>query len=567
MAGLDLIVRGGRVVDGTGSPARTADVGVVDGRIAEVGRLDGSAARVIDADGALVAPGFVDIHTHYDGQATWDSHLAPSSWHGVTTVVMGNCGVGFAPCRPEDHQRLIELMEGVEDIPGTALHEGLPWTWESFAEYLDHLAGRRFDIDVAAQVPHGAVRLYVMGERGARREPASPEEIAAMGDIVRGAVEAGALGFTTSRTRNHRTSRGEPTPTLTAAEDELVGIATAMGEAGGVLEVVSDFVDIEAEFGALRHMVESSGRPLSISVAAEDHRAYWGSLRDRIAAAAADGLPVKGQVAARAIGLIMGLQATLNPFLGLASYREIAGRSLAERVRRLRDPEFKARLLAEADEAAAAGERGRVVFGRFDRMFELTDPPDYEPDPAQSIAARAAREGRSPAAVAYDLLLRDEGRAFLYFPLFNWVDGSLDAVGRMLGDEHLLPGLGDGGAHVGTICDASFPTTLLSYWARDRAERLPLEWIIRRQCRDTAAAVGLQDRGVLEPGRRADLNVIDFDNLRLHAPTMAFDLPAGGKRFLQRADGYVHTLVNGEETYASGQATGALPGRLVRGAR
>jgi N-acyl-D-aspartate/D-glutamate deacylase len=567
MAELDLVVRAGRVVDGTGAPPRTADVGVRDGEIVEVGRITASAARVIDADGALVTPGFVDIHTHYDGQATWDSRLAPSSWHGVTTVVMGNCGVGFAPCRPEDRQRLIELMEGVEDIPGTALHEGLPWTWVSFAEYLDHLSAGAFDIDVAAQVPHGAVRLYVMGERGARREPASAEEIAAMGQIVRDGIVSGALGFTTSRTRNHRTSRGEPTPTLTAAEDELVGIAAAMGTAGGVMEVVSDFMDIDTEFAALRHMVESSGRPLSISVAAEDHRAYWGSLRDRIAEAAAAGLPVRGQVAARAIGLILGLQATLNPFLGLATYREIANEPLDERVRRLRDPEFKARLLAEADEAAAAGERGRLVLGRFDRMFELTDPPEYEPDPDQSVAARAQREGRSPAAVTYDLLLRNEGRRFLYFPLFNWIDGSLDAVGRMLSDENLLPGLGDGGAHVGTICDASFPTTLLSYWARDRAEPLPLEWIIRRQCRDTAAAVGLHDRGVIEPGRKADLNVIDFEGLRLHAPTMAFDLPAGGKRFLQRADGYLHTLVNGEETYASGEPTGALPGRLVRGAR
>jgi N-acyl-D-aspartate/D-glutamate deacylase len=332
--------------------------------------------------------------------------------------------------------------------------------------------------------------------------------------------------------------------------------------------VVSDFQpDVAAEFGALRHMVESSGRPLSISVAAEDHRASWGSLRDRIADAVAAGLPVKGQVAARAIGLVLGLQATLNPFLGLATYQAIAGDPLDERVRKLRDPEVRARLLAEADQAEAAGERGRMVFNRFDKMFELTDPPDYEPSPDQSVAARAATEGRSPASVAYDLLLRDEGRAFLYFPLFNWVDGSLDAVGRMLRDENLLPGLGDGGAHVGTICDASFPTTLLSYWGRDRSDRLPVEWIIRRQCRDTAAAVGLYDRGVLEPGRRADLNVIDFEALRLHAPTMAFDLPAGGKRLLQRAEGYLHTFVAGEETYASGEPTGALPGRLVRGAR
>jgi len=562
MASYDLIIRGGTVVDGTGAPARTADVAVAGGRIAEVGEVDapaGSAARVVDADGALVMPGFVDIHTHYDGLATWDDRLLPSAWHGVTTVVMGNCGVGFAPCRPGDRQRLIELMEGVEDIPGTALHEGLPWTWESFGEYLDHLGGRHYDIDLAAQVPHGAVRLFVMGERGADREAATADEITEMGRVVREAVAAGALGFTTSRTMNHRTSRGEPTPTLTAAEDELVGIATGMASAGGVLEVVSDFRDIDVEFSVMRHMVESSGRPLTISVAAEEHRAHWGTLRDHIASAVDDGLPIKGQVAARAIGLLLGLQATLNPFGGLPSYREIAALPLAERVRVMGDPAFRARILAEL------AERGGGLIGRFDRMFQLGDPPDYEPDASTSVEARAAREGRDPAELAYDLLLGDEGREFLYFPLFNWIDGSLDAVGRMLRDENLLPGLADGGAHVGTICDASFPTTLLTHWARDRADGLPVEWVVRRQCRDTALAVGLQDRGVLAPGYKADVVVVDHDRLRLRPPVMAFDLPAGGKRLLQQADGYLHTFVNGTETYANGEPTGAVPGRLVRG--
>ncbi|HMC51853.1 MAG TPA: amidohydrolase family protein, partial [Acidimicrobiales bacterium] len=377
----DLMIRGGTVVDGTGALPRTADVAVRDGRIVAVGDLGAegaaSAARVLDADGALVMPGFVDIHTHYDGQATWDGRLTPSSWLGVTTVVMGNCGVGFAPCRPDDRQRLIELMEGVEDIPGTALHEGLPWTWTSFPEYLDHLSTRSFDIDLAAQVPHGAVRLHVMGERGARREPATADEIKEMGRIVRDGVAAGALGFTTSRTMNHRTSRGEPTPTLTAADDELVGIATEMSDAGGVLEVVSDFRDLDTEFGMLRRMVEESGRPMTISVAAEDHRAHWGSLRDRIAAAAAKGLPIKGQVGSRAIGILLGLQASLNPFGGLAAYRSIAKMPIGERVRIMRDPGFKARLLAELDGATPA----RMLSG-FDRMFQLGDPPNYEPDPS-----------------------------------------------------------------------------------------------------------------------------------------------------------------------------------------
>jgi N-acyl-D-aspartate/D-glutamate deacylase len=557
---VDLLIRGGTVVDGTGAPPRTADVAVDDGQIVAVGTLRETASRVIDADGLLVVPGFVDIHTHYDGQATWDDRLTPSSWLGVTTVVMGNCGVGFAPCRPADRQRLIELMEGVEDIPGTALHEGLPWTWTSFPEYLDHLGGRAFDIDVAAQVPHGAVRLYVMGERGAQREPATSDEIEQMGLVVRDAVAAGALGFTTSRTMNHRTSRGESTPTLTAAADELVGIAVAMGEVGGVFEVVSDFLDRDVEFDTLRRMVAESRRPMTISVAAEDHRAPWEWLRDRIAAAAADGLPMKGQVGSRAIGVLLGLQASLNPFGGLAAYRSIAKQPLAERLRVMRDPAFRARLLGELDGAGSPG-----VLAGFDRMFQLGDPPNYEPDPAMSVAARAAASGRSPADLAYDLLLERDGTDFLYFPLFNWVNGSLDAIGQMLSDENLLPGLGDGGAHVGTICDGSFATTLLTHWARDRAAGLPLEWVVRRQCRDTAAAVGLDDRGVLAPGYRADVLVVDFDGLRLRPPEMAFDLPAGGKRLLQRADGYRHTLVRGIETYADGEPTGALPGRLVRG--
>src|SRR5438477_536232 len=560
----DLMIRGGTVVDGTGALPRTADVAVRDGRIVAVGDLGAegaaSAARVLDADGALVMPGFVDIHTHYDGQATWDGRLTPSSWLGVTTVVMGNCGVGFAPCRPDDRQRLIELMEGVEDIPGTALHEGLPWTWTSFPEYLDHLSTRSFDIDLAAQVPHGAVRLHVMGERGARREPATADEIKEMGRIVRDGVAAGALGFTTSRTMNHRTSRGEPTPTLTAADDELVGIATEMSDAGGVLEVVSDFRDLDTEFGMLRRMVEESGRPMTISVAAEDHRAHWGSLRDRIAAAAAKGLPIKGQVGSRAIGILLGLQASLNPFGGLAAYRSIAKMPIGERVRIMRDPGFKARLLAELDGATPA----RMLSG-FDRMFQLGDPPNYEPDPSTSIAARASAAARSPADLAYDLLVERDGADFLYYPLFNWIDGSLDAVGDMLRDENLLPGLGDGGAHVGTICDGSFATTLLTHWARDRAVGLPLEWVVQRQCRDTAAAVGLRDRGVSAPQYRAHLVIVDFERLPLRPPEMAFDLPAGGKRLLQRADGYLHTFVRGVETYADGEPTGALPGALVRG--
>ncbi|HZU73535.1 MAG TPA: amidohydrolase family protein [Acidimicrobiales bacterium] len=570
MAELDLVIRGGTVIDGTGAPRRSADVGVKDGVVVEVGRLTGSADRVVDADGALVTPGFVDIHTHYDGQATWDNRMLPSAWHGVTTVVMGNCGVGFAPVRPSDQDQLIELMEGVEDIPGAALHEGLSWEWQSFAEYLDAVGRLPKDVDLAAQVPHGALRLHVMGERGANREPATEADIADMALLARQAVEAGALGFTTSRTLNHRTSRGEKTPTLTAATEELVGIAEGLGAAGtGVLQVVSDFIDADVEFDRLRQMVVASGRPLSVSlaqspVAPEQYRA----ILERISAARAEGLPMTAQVAARAVGLLLGLQCTLHPFMANPVYLEVADRPLDERVRAMSDPDFKARVLTAASDDRARRILGGRLIGRFEMMYELGDPPDYEPDPSTNVAARAQAQGRSPEDLAYDLLLADGGRALLYLPSLNYAEGNLDPVGEMLRHPWTVPGLSDGGAHVGTISDGSFPTTLLSLWGRDRQRgRIELEFAIQRHCRDTARAVGLLDRGVLAPGYRADINVIDFDRLRLRRPQMHFDLPAGGKRLLQRAEGYRHTFVAGQETYRDGEPTEALPGRLVRGAR
>ena len=560
----DLIIRGGTVVDGTGAEARTADVAVADGLVTEVGTVDGSASRTIDADGALVTPGFVDIHTHYDGQATWSDRLSPSSWHGVTTVVTGNCGVGFAPVRPADHRRLIELMEGVEDIPGVVLDEGLEWNWQSFPEFLDALDGRAFDVDVAVQVPHGALRLHVMGERGAAREPATPDDIAGMAEIAAAAIESGALGFTTSRTLNHRTSRGEPTPTLTAEADELVGIAEAIGATGqGVLQVVSDFTDLESEFALFRRMAEQSGRPLSFSLTqARGIGGGWRGLLDRLTEANAEGVAMAAQVAPRAIGVLLGLQCTLHPWLGNGVYREIADRPLAERVRTLRDPAFRERLLAAARESHG----GVRLLMNTDRMFELDDPVDYEPSMDASVSARAAREGRDPLDLAYDLLLDDEGHAFLYVPLFNYDDGNLDAAGEMLRHPHTVVGLGDGGAHVGTICDASFPTTVLAHWGRDRPhDRIDLPFLVHRQTQATARTVGLLDRGVLAPGYRADVNVIDFDALQAHRPEMRHDLPAGGKRLVQGADGYVATAVGGEVTYEHGEATGPLPGRLIRG--
>jgi N-acyl-D-aspartate/D-glutamate deacylase len=567
MAEFDLIIRGGSVIDGTGTDARTADVAIRNGTIVEVGRVKASAGRVVDADGALVIPGIVDIHSHYDGQATWDTRLQPSSWHGVTTVVTGNCGVGFAPVHDADHDKLIELMEGVEDIPGAALHEGLAWNWNTFAEFLDAVDALPHDVDVAMQVPHGALRLHVMGERGANHERATPTDIAAMADLARAAIEAGAIGFSTSRTRNHRTSTGAYTPTLTAAPDELIGIAQGVGAAGtGVLQVVSDFLDPDAEFATLREMVATSGRPMSISVArAPGAPDAFRGLLERITTANADGLPMTGQVAPRAVGIIFGLECTMHPFVSNPVYREFADRSLSERVAALSHPEVRARLLAADAEPDTRTGGNRMA--RFDLMFEMTDPPDYEPALDTSIGAIAGRSERSPAELALDALLTDGGRGLLYLPFLNYVDGSLDGCHEMLVHPHTVPGLSDGGAHVGTICDGSFPTTLLAYWGRDRdRDRIPLPFLVQRHCRDTARTVGLEDRGVLAPGYRADLNVVDFDRLRLHKPMIVHDLPANGRRLLQRADGWVHTVVAGLETYHDGEATDALPGRLIRGA-
>ena len=568
MATHDLIVRGGTVVDGTGAPARTADVAVTDGVVTEVGEIDGSATREIDADGALVAPGFVDIHTHYDGQATWDTRMQPSSWHGVTTVVFGNCGVGFAPVHNADHDKLVELMEGVEDIPGAALHEGLSWEWNSFADYLDACEGPK-DMNIATQVPHGALRLHVMGERGANREDATPGDIAEMGRLAAEGIAAGALGFSTSRTSNHKTSTGDFTPTLTAAAQELVGIAEAVGLGGtGVFQLVSDFRDRDVEFQMFRDMCEISGRPLSFTIVESPKSDdFHQGLLGKIEQARADGLQITGQCPVRPIGILLGFECTLNPFMRNPVWQEVAGLAPKERVAALNDPDRRARLLE-----SAGGTDTKLVGGslieKFEIMFEMGDLPYYEPAPDQTVVRRAAVAGVSPAEYALDALLKNDGTNMLWLPFTNYGKMNLDGTRELLTHDFTVPALSDGGAHVGTICDGSFPTTLLQHWGRDRPEgRIDLEFLVRRQCRDTARTVGLFDRGVLAPGYRADLNVIDFENLRVRGPELAYDLPAGGRRVLQRADGYLHTVVAGQETYASGEATEALPGRLVRGAQ
>ncbi len=562
----DLMIRGGRVIDGSGGPPREADIAVRDGRIVAVGKVAGQGAEEIDARGRIVTPGFVDIHTHYDGQATWDGRMQPSSWHGVTTVVMGNCGVGFAPCRPEDHDRLVRLMEGVEDIPFPVLSQGLPWTWESYPDYLDTLERGRFDVDIGSQLPHAALRVYVMGERGANREPATAADIEAMAALATRAAEAGALGFSTSRTLNHRTSDGQPTPTLTANEAELTGIAMGLAAAGkGVLQFVSDFAQPREEFAMMRRIAEASGRPLSFSLAqgGNNPRGYR-ILLDALEDAVAAGVSMKAQVAARPVGVLLGLELTVNPFSAYPAYRRIAGLPLAERAALLADPDFRRVLLAEPPEGGARG-----LMAHWSRMHLMGDEPDYEPTAESTVEARALALGLAPEVVALDHMLGHGGRGMLYVPFLNYSEGSLDAVREMIVHADSVPGLSDGGAHVGMICDGSFPTSMITHWTRDRTRgpRVPLEAVIRMQTQDTARAVGLYDRGLITPGYRADLNVIDYEGLTLRAPQVAYDLPAGGRRLIQRASGYLATIVAGQVTYRDGEATGALPGRLLRGGR
>jgi N-acyl-D-aspartate/D-glutamate deacylase len=564
----DLVIRNGKIVDGTGATAFPGDVAIDGGKISSVGAKAGAARREIDADGMLVTPGFVDIHTHYDGQVTWDPYVTPSSWHGVTTLVMGNCGVGFAPVRPGKHEFLIGLMEGVEDIPGAALAEGIKWRWESFPEYMDAVAAMPRVLDVGAQVPHGAVRAYVMGERGAHNEEATADDIRGMAAVVREGLRAGALGFSTSRTMLHRAKNKEVVPGTYASEAELLGIGRVLGEVGhGVFEMASDMAGPDATMEWMIKLSSATRLPITFAMAQVDFNPDgWRVMLDRVRGYNAGGAHLAPQISPRPTGMLMGLESSLHPFITHPTYhRELANLPLAERVARMRDPELRARMIAE--EPGTHERVTRYLVTNFSRYFPLGDPPDYEPAKEASVAARAAREGRSPVEVTYDLMLERDGRELLYMPFSNYAAYNLDAVREMMMDPVTMFGLSDGGAHCGLICDASMPTYLLTHWVRDRSrgERLPVEFVVKRQTQDTARLYGLNDRGTLEAGMKADVNVIDLDSMLLHAPKMVFDLPAGGRRLIQRAEGYRHTVVSGEVTFENGEPTGAMPGKLIRG--
>lgn len=579
----DLLITGGTLIDGTGAPARRADVAVRGGLVVAVGECPGTAVRTVDASGAVVTPGFVDIHCHYDGQVSWDPTLSPSAAHGVTTCVIGNCGVGFAPVHARDRERLIALMEGVEDIPGSALAEGIRWQWESFPEYMDALAAAPRSIDVLTQVPHDALRVYVMGDRAVAHGVATDDDIARMRAIVREALLAGAAGFSTGRSDNHRAVTGDATPASEVDARELVGIAGAFeGLSHGVVQAVSDFdmatgpERFDAEFDLLERMAEGAhGHPLSISLMQRDMEPdQWRRILARVEAADARGVTMRVQVAPRAIGVLLGLEATFNPFMGFPSYKRIALLPLAERVAAMRDPAFKAQLLTEKSERLAGDGSpipplADVLLARIEmvalRLFRLGVRPEYEPRVEQSLYAEAQASGRPPLDVLYDALLEHDGRELLYFPLYNYTEFSLDNVRAMLGHRLALVGLSDGGAHVGTVCDASYATFALTHWARDRAEgKIPLERLVQQLSHDTARYIGLRDRGTVAVGQRADLNVIDLEKLALHRPRMAADLPAGGRRLVQDATGYRATTVAGEVIVEGDRMTDARPGRLVR---
>jgi len=569
----DIVIRGGTIVDGTGAPASAGDVAIDGDRIVQVGGKAGPGRHEVKADGRIVTPGWVDVHTHYDGQATWDPVLAPSSWHGATTIVFGNCGVGFAPVRREHQRALIDLMEGVEDIPGIVLSEGLKWDWESFPDYLDALARLPRTIDIAAQVAHHPLRVYVMGERAIAREQATAEDIEAMAGLTEEALRAGAVGFTTSRSDQHKTLAGELVPGRYAEHEELIAIGKAMGRAGrGTFGMLSDFEDEATEFRWMRQVAKDSGRPVWFLLTDRSYDPQrWRRLMDAVRAARADNLPLFAQVAGRPVGLTLGLSTSLNPFGLREAFAALAKLPLPAMLAELRTPERRQLILSQEASPRLLDllpPLSRAIATRWDRMYPLGEQPDYEPPPERSIAALAAREGVDPAAYCYDYLVGGDGGRMVYFPVTNYVHGDLEVVRELIEDPHTILGLSDGGAHCGVICDASLNTTMLAHWVRDRTRgpRLPLEFVVQQLTSGTADFYGFRDRGRLQPGLKADVNVIDFDGLHLHSPKMIFDLPAGGRRLVQHVDGYDMTICSGTPIFEKGEETGARPGKLVRSA-
>ncbi|HVZ08451.1 N-acyl-D-amino-acid deacylase family protein [Rhodopila sp.] len=566
----DTVIRGGTIVDGTGAAAYTGDVALDGQTIVQVGGKAGPAKREIDANGLLVTPGWVDVHTHYDGQATWDSELAPSSWHGVTTILFGNCGVGFAPARNEDHSALIGLMESIEEIPGIALADGLKWNWETFPQYLDALDQMKRSIDVAAQIPHHPLRVYVMGDRAINREPASAEDIAAMRDHVVAGLKAGAFGFTTSRTNSHKTPTGDMVPGRYSEVDELLGIGSAFKGLGyGAFGVNSDFDDEAEELAWMTKFGKETGRPVWFLLTDRPTDiTRWKRLMQGVHKARSEGAMVTAQIAGRPVGVMLGIDTALNPFSIRPSYQALLQLPVAERIKRMQDPAFRAQVLAEAPSPALLhrlSQFRQLITTSWHRMFPMGDPPNYEPEEKDSIAAIAARSNHSPDEVAYDYLAQGADK-FLFFPIVGYSADNLDVIHAMLNDDATILGLSDGGAHCSSIVDASVPSWMLIHWARDRSRgpRLPLELMVKRQTSETADFFGFHDRGRLAVGKKADVNVIDFQKLRLHVPEVRYDLPMQGRRLVQRVDGYHHTFCAGTEVFANGIYTGATPGRLVR---